>query len=183
MDNFQIPDELTQTGAQSHYANGKALREIFAKEDGGFLSDSYDPAEVYVQTSFKQRTIDSALAQLDGLFAKPLAFPDIDPEFKLNVVPEMDDFIIHNVAKHCPRLSQIIDDVNAQSATKAMLAKIDSDLESTLFPELRQITKMPDATTKDMHDVCSYLFWANANGLTLTFTLTETQLNQCSVSY
>ena len=136
-----------------------------------------------MQTSHKQRTIDSALAQLDGLFAKPLAFPDIDPDYKLNVVPMDDDFILYNVAKNCHRLDQIIDDVNAQSATKAMLARLDSDLEGSLFPELRQITNMTDATTKDMHNVCNYLNWAKASDLTLNLTLTETQMNQCSVSY
>lgn len=80
---------LTETGAESHYANGEGLRKFFAKQNGGqgFLSDKYDETEVYVQTSDLQRTIDSARAQLDGLYAKPLAWPSVDSEFTLNSVP------------------------------------------------------------------------------------------------
>ena len=42
---------------------------------------------------------------------------------------------------------------------------------------------MPDASTSDMHDVCNYIWWADANNIELVFTLTEEQMNQCNVSY
>ena len=63
-ENFAIPYNLTATGAESHYVNGMGLRTFFDKQNGGkgFLSANYDETEVYVQTSYKQRTIDSARA-------------------------------------------------------------------------------------------------------------------------
>lgn len=59
-DNFQVPYNLTQTGAESHYVNGVGLRYFF--DQNQLLSEQYDPEEVYVQTTYKQRTIDSARA-------------------------------------------------------------------------------------------------------------------------
>lgn len=53
------------------------------------------------------------------------------------------------------------------------MAQIDADLEATLFPELRQVTNMMDASTYEMHRVCSYIIWALANNLKLRFELTE----------
>ena len=64
-----------------------------------------------------------------------------------------------------------------------MLASLDSDLESTLFPDLRILTNMTDATTLDMHNVCNYIVWAQANSIKLKFDLTEDQFSQCEVSY
>ena len=42
-----------------------------------------------------------------------------------------------------------------------MYDQVDADLEATLFPELRILTDMPDASTDDMHNVCNYIFWAH----------------------
>ena len=53
--------ELTKKGAESHYAVGKALREEFKKE-GLIDTEKYNPLDVYVQSTMKQRTISSANA-------------------------------------------------------------------------------------------------------------------------
>ena len=42
---------------------------------------------------------------------------------------------------------------------------------------------MPDASTKDMHDVCSYIYWLTINEIKMTFELTDEQFNQCQVTY
>ena len=93
---------LTQTGADSHYANGKLMRQLFDEHEG-FLSSTYVAEEVYVQTTNEQRTVDSARAQLDALYGKPLAWPEIDPAFKLNQISLEDDFIMHLKKKNCDR--------------------------------------------------------------------------------
>lgn len=95
----------------------------------------------------------------------------------------MDDYELHLSDDDCDRFAQLLDDVKAAEATQTYLGEVDDDLETTWFPELRQITDMPDATTSDMHDVCNYLTWAKASYLDLIFTLTEEQMNQCNVSY
>jgi hypothetical protein len=58
-DNFEVPYELSYTGAAHHYQNGETLMNIF-KRGGLGLSDEYNPDEVYVQTTYKKRTILSA---------------------------------------------------------------------------------------------------------------------------
>ena len=104
---FKLPFNLTETGAQSHYASGKGIREFFDKQNGGagFLSKDYDEKEIYIQTTYLDRTIDSARSQLDGLYGKPLAWPEVDPEFNLNIVPQMEDFIVHIKDDDCERFA------------------------------------------------------------------------------
>lgn len=164
------------TGAESHYANGQGLRDFFDKS-GHFLSDVYSEEEVYVQTSERDRTIDSARAQLEGLFDKPLAWPNVDSEFSLNTILGTEDFITHVSEDNCPRFAGLLDDVKKDAATAQMLAQIDADLEATLFPELRKMANMADADTKTMHDLCNYIWWADKNSVELTLTLTEEQMN------
>jgi hypothetical protein len=101
----------------------------------------------------------------------------------LNVVPDNEEHIIHIVDENCARFAGILDTVKATEDTTAMLDQINTDLEATIFPELRVITNMPDADTDEMHNVCNYIFWAKANYLELQFELTEEQMNQCNVSY
>ena len=64
---FKEEHKLTRKGVFSQYANGLAIRELFDKHKG-FLKAEYDPDEIYVQTTWKERTIESAKAQLDGLY-------------------------------------------------------------------------------------------------------------------
>ena len=57
-----------------------------------------------------------------------------------------------------------------------MYDRIDADLEANLFPELRKLANMPNASTSEMHNVCKYLYWANENwhgSVPLKFKLTE----------
>ena len=181
-ENFTIAYNLTETGAQSHYASGKGIREFFDKQNGGagFLSKDYDEKEIYIQTSYKQRTIDSARSQLEGLYGKPLSWPEVaHPEFNLNIIPQMEDFIVHVTDEDCARFAGIVDSVKADSDTSAMMGQVDADMEATLFPELRILTNMPDASTEDMHDVCNYIFWAKENYLELSFEMTDEQWSQC----
>ena len=63
----------------------------------------------------------------------------------------------------------MLEAVKNDEQTVKMLADIDADLELTLFPHLRLLTQMPDASTKDMHKVCSYIYWAEFNHIKLKF--------------
>ena len=53
-----------------------------------FLSETYSGEEVYVQTTYKQRTIDSAIALMDGLYGESLTWPTEYGMYSLNTVPE-----------------------------------------------------------------------------------------------
>ena len=85
----------------------------------------------------------------------------------------MEDFIIHVHDGNCARFAEILDTVAASDDISAMEDQISLDLEATLFPQLRQLTNMTDASTNEMHNVCNYIVWAKANYLDLMFKLTE----------
>ena len=95
----------------------------------------------------------------------------------------MDDYELHLSDDDCQRFEQLVDDVKYADATQQYLSEVNNDLETTWFPELREITDMPDSSTDDMHDVCNYLVWAWASYLDLKYTFSEEQMNQCNVSY
>ena len=70
-----------------HYSMGKEYVRRHYMEELRFLSDKYDSSEVYVQTTDSSRTIYSALSQLDGIYGRPLAFPETDPLFVIDPTP------------------------------------------------------------------------------------------------
>ena len=94
---FTVAGNCTMTGIQHHYRNGQRLRSFY----GDFVSAAYDDHQVYLQTTDVQRTIDSAWAQLDGLYTKPISWPSVDVEFWLNTIPTSDDLLLHASEDNC----------------------------------------------------------------------------------
>ena len=97
------------------------MRDFFEKS-GNLLSTEYNPDEVYVQTTDRDRTIDSALAQMEGLYGKSLLWPSVDPDFSINTIPTAEDYLLHVDANNCKRFAELDNDVLNDAATKAMLA-------------------------------------------------------------
>lgn len=64
---FREFGELTSVGMHQHYLLGQYIRKSYV-EDQPFLSKSYDAGEIYVQSTDLNRTIQSALSHLYGLF-------------------------------------------------------------------------------------------------------------------
>ena len=60
---------MTHVGAASHYSIGKGLREEFNKYNLLDLT-KFNPDEIYVQTTDKERTQHSAIAQIQGLLER-----------------------------------------------------------------------------------------------------------------
>ena len=90
------------TGAESHHATGSTLRKMINEKDPGFLSEQYSSDEMYVQTTDHARTIDSATAQLEGIYSMPLLWPSPDDTFDLNTVKE-DDYLLRLDRDKCDR--------------------------------------------------------------------------------
>ena len=101
-ENFSVPMNLTMTGAESHHATGSTLRKMINEKDPGFLSEQYSSDEMYVQTTDYARTIDSATAQLEGIYSMPLLWPSPDDTFDLNTVKE-DDYLLRLDRDNCQR--------------------------------------------------------------------------------
>ena len=60
------PGELSTYGALQHLEIGKKYRQRYSN----FLNMSYDKNQMYIQSSYVQRTVISTLKQLEGLFGK-----------------------------------------------------------------------------------------------------------------
>lgn len=138
-----------------------------------FLNSEYDQDEVYVQTTERSRTIDSATAQLQGIFNRNRTFPGLDPELKLDVVTDDYNLDIHLNADNCPRFGQIQSSVQSSSKNLMTQASIASIFEDQFFPSLRERTGMLTADTPTMFDVSNYLLWAQMSQLDLIIDLTD----------
>jgi hypothetical protein len=53
---------------------------------------------------------------------------------------------------------------------------------SGFFPWLREVTNSTNATTADMYDMTSYLYWANMSDIELSFPVTHDQWNQVNIT-
>lgn len=60
-----------------------------------------------------QRTIDSAIAQLEGIYGEELEWPTADQSYALNTIPDDEDYILHVTDDNCPRFKQVGDAVDA----------------------------------------------------------------------
>ena len=69
------PGQLTNIGERQQYLNGAKLRKMYI-EDAQFLPDQFDPKYFYVKSSDFNRTVMSAISQMQGLYPleKGLAF-------------------------------------------------------------------------------------------------------------
>lgn len=86
---------------------GAYIRKKFIEEIE-FLSKSYDSSneEIYIQTTYISRTIDSAVSQMQGLFDQPMTFPESDATYTLNAIDKELDLLLH-VKNNCPRFKEI----------------------------------------------------------------------------
>ena len=59
--------DLTDLGERQKYLLGLKRRKIYI-EKYGFLNENFDPTEIYVESSDRNRTVMSAAAQLLGMY-------------------------------------------------------------------------------------------------------------------
>jgi len=59
---------------------------------------------------------------------------------------------------------------------------MNSILEDSIYPKLRNLTDMADADSQEMSDVCTYIFWANVEGIELTFDVSNQDLRLCNAA-
>ena len=105
-ENFDVGSkELTRTGAVSHHAIGSGLKKEFDRL-GYINTKAYNKGDVYVQSSYKERTIHSAMAQLEGIYARNVTWPATNiTDFEINFVPIKDDKFMVISNETCKRFA------------------------------------------------------------------------------
>lgn len=63
-----------------------------------------------------------------------------------------------------------------------MFAEIDAELEESLYPKLRQLSGMTDASTKQMTNLCNYIYWARVSDIELKFELDDEEFALCQIA-
>jgi hypothetical protein len=80
----------------------------------------------------------------------------------------VDDWLLHNVESHCPRLEQIEDAVAVNEQTQDAYEAIDYDMENSgFFPYIRNVTNMTDASTDEVYNYLNYMYWTNQSDIEL----------------
>ena len=133
-DSFAVGSkELTKTGATSHHNIGKQLRKEFAEADL-LNTKKYDPSQVYVQSTYKHRTIHSANAQLEGIFGKDMTWPPKNhTAYHINYVPLKEDGMMMMSNETCPRLTGAFHALKNDEGTKAMYDRNKEYLEPIIY--------------------------------------------------
>lgn len=101
---FPEPMELTEQGAQQHYDTGVY---VLGKYFDGVTMETVSGANVYTQSTNKNRTKQSATSQLQGLFSTDMTFPELEADKYPLVVGVNQDTLILTDGKNCPRFKQI----------------------------------------------------------------------------
>ena len=164
--------ELTKTGAESHHKVGKALRKEFT--DSGLLNTKkYDPSQVYVQSTYKHRTIHSANAQLEGIFGKDLTWPPKNATaYHINYVPLKQDGMMMMTNETCPRLTSAFKALKDDPETKAMYDRHREYLEPIIYKQLREKTGLWNATESELVDIANFIDWTERDGRKVKMELT-----------
>uniref|UniRef100_A0A0N5CI37 acid phosphatase n=1 Tax=Strongyloides papillosus TaxID=174720 RepID=A0A0N5CI37_STREA len=142
-EDWEVPyGTLTKSGIRNQEKLGKNLRKIYI-ESSGFISDKYDPDEVLVRSTKKNRTIESAYANLRGFY---------NIKSSQNIPILTDFFGIDdewNKGKSCPRLQKVTKDAISLIESEVLVENkelIDTLKEKTGYTKmnLRDISTLYD---------------------------------------
>eukprot|EP00347_Sterkiella_histriomuscorum_P023194 403335592 len=195
--NFNGTGNIMPLGKKQHFDLGQHLRQRYIN-DLKFLSANYTDNEVYVQTTYKQRTYLSSLYQLMGLYPDnqpPLSdyinydigredylspiqkSGSIKPKVTTFNVVQIDaqaDLLLHVDKDNCPRYAMTAQ-MTAQSDEYAKVQKYFID---NFLDEFERATNT-SLSFKQMVEVCGYMQWAELANLTLNFTPTASIDQYC----
>ncbi|XP_044540292.1 testicular acid phosphatase [Gracilinanus agilis] len=100
--------QLTQEGVQQHLELGRFLRARY----GAFLSPKYRREELYVRSTDYDRTLQSAQANLAGLFPGSPLSPGWMP-VPVHTVPATQDKLLKFRTQECPRYQRLLEETKS----------------------------------------------------------------------
>lgn len=187
--NFNSTGNIMPMGKKQHYDLGSLIRDKYIIKSP-LLSPNYTDKEIFVQTTYKQRTYLSSLYQLMGMYPENQpALSDyinydigredylsptqksgsIKPKVNTFNVVQVDsetDYLLHVDKVNCPRYAAA-----AQLTTKSdQYVKVSTYFTDNYKSKLEILTNTTISTAKEMVDVCGYLEWAVLANLSLKFT-------------
>uniref|UniRef100_A0A0K0FPI3 acid phosphatase n=1 Tax=Strongyloides venezuelensis TaxID=75913 RepID=A0A0K0FPI3_STRVS len=143
-EDWEVPyGTLTKSGICNQEKLGKNLRKIYI-ESSRFISDKYDPDEIQVRSTKKNRTIESAYANLRGFF-------NIESSQNIPILTDffgIDDEWIK--WKACPRLNEVVQ--NARLSVEPKVLQENKDFVDML-KEKTGYTNMNFSIIVRMHDI------------------------------
>lgn len=112
--------QLTNEGKQRHFKLGQLNRERYS----GFLSETYNPDEIYVRSTDVDRTLMSAESHLAGLYP-PNNSQTWNPDLiwqpiPIHTIPKDDDLLLALESK-CPRYDELLADLNSSPDVRSRL--------------------------------------------------------------
>ena len=118
--------ELTNEGTRQHYILGQWLRIRYFF----LLPVRYSPQRIYVRSTDVDRTMESSMANLAGMFP-PTAIDKWNSQLNWNpipvhVVPESEDYLIGLILPKCPTFDKELNDlVNSEEFDKILTQSTD----------------------------------------------------------
>lgn len=121
--------QLTNIGKKQHYLTGQWLRQRYV----GFLPDVYSAEDIYVRSTDVSRTIESALANLAGLYP-PSGAQIWNPQLlwqpiPVHTVPSSLDYIIAVNTPNCPRFDKLYEAVGNTASIQQIVQQHQSIMD------------------------------------------------------
>ena len=122
--------------------------------------------KIYAQSTRKNRTLQSATSQLQGIFGTELTYP----ELQQSVYPVNNfstDRLILTESSNCQRYAGLQSDVtNSPEWANLFNVMMPEKLEPNLYSSLRQEEpSFSDYGVQEMSDVATYISWAQYHGI------------------
>ncbi|CDW91251.1 histidine acid phosphatase family protein [Stylonychia lemnae] len=196
--NFNSTGNIMPLGKKQHFELGQLIKQKYIV-NYPLLSENYSNNEMFVQTTFKQRTYLSSLYQLMGMY------PDNQPSlsdyinydigkedylspiqrtgsikpktntFNVMQVDADQDFLLHVDKDNCPRYGAVASLTSSSDQYK----NVQKYFTDNYKDQLQQLTNTTISTVKEMVDICGYLQWAELANLSLTFKPKPEDDNYC----
>jgi len=111
---------------------GTFVRERYSN----LIGSEFKPEDTYIMSTGSQRTMESAKAQLNGLYGKPFRFPSVE-QFPIVEVPHSENFLSHVDIHNCPRFAQLQKRALEDPENQAMEKKMAAFWNHKFYPSLR----------------------------------------------